>query len=129
MTPGAIAISIGPSLMLSPKIRNDPQAFLAEAENSQRLIIAIIDNAMDLFGVNFEKEALNEEASADRAHSQLTAPNKETKQNLPKPVERTSSLNTLSETKDDVAVNRSQTFHSPSNPQRNEVPPQWGSTE
>jgi hypothetical protein len=49
MTPDNIGISIGPTLMLSPKIRNDPNAFIGASNKAPAILAYCVANFDALF--------------------------------------------------------------------------------
>eukprot|EP01120_Amphizonella_sp_Union-15-10_P013121 TRINITY_DN6053_c0_g1_i1.p1 TRINITY_DN6053_c0_g1~~TRINITY_DN6053_c0_g1_i1.p1 ORF type:complete len:692 (+),score=151.91 TRINITY_DN6053_c0_g1_i1:77-2152(+) len=55
MTPSAIITSIGPSIFLCPKIRDDPVVFLSATQMTNVIGVFMINNMNALFDVQFEK--------------------------------------------------------------------------
>eukprot|EP01121_Diplochlamys_sp_Union-15-3_P015689 TRINITY_DN5232_c0_g1_i1.p1 TRINITY_DN5232_c0_g1~~TRINITY_DN5232_c0_g1_i1.p1 ORF type:complete len:210 (+),score=44.26 TRINITY_DN5232_c0_g1_i1:746-1375(+) len=48
MSPGAIVTSIGPSIFLSPNIRDDPVVFLTSTESANKVGVFMVENMTDI---------------------------------------------------------------------------------
>eukprot|EP01121_Diplochlamys_sp_Union-15-3_P022068 TRINITY_DN9287_c0_g1_i2.p1 TRINITY_DN9287_c0_g1~~TRINITY_DN9287_c0_g1_i2.p1 ORF type:complete len:133 (-),score=9.53 TRINITY_DN9287_c0_g1_i2:108-506(-) len=75
MNEESIAISIGPTLMLSQKIRVDPHRFLTETQKCQESLVFIIRHGEFIFDINLDDPVCRIVDIVDQSNSVLSRVN------------------------------------------------------